>query len=232
MAQKEISEKYDKEVIWVNLNWDKLKIYAIHLFNEIEMCSLFYTRKQKQRASLLWQQTILSPWTTLLEIWVWDGSFATFLKQHARYIIIWYDIQNLLSDQSSLEAYYVWWDNTLETIFDNHTIDAILIAYTLHHMSDAQINNLLTILESHHLPVCILEETYIRNKCLVVLSDILSNIMQYGLFSINRKEYFKLNFKTTQKRQELFEKKWFKVKRSQKKIRYGYLHTVWFIITK
>ncbi|MBP6256345.1 hypothetical protein KA405_01105 [Patescibacteria group bacterium] len=52
----------------------------------------------------------------------------------------------------------------METIFDKHALDGILIAYTLHHMSDAQINNLLTMLGSHDLPICILEETYKRNK--------------------------------------------------------------------
>lgn len=191
---------------------------------------MFSKRKQEQRSSLLLSSANSIIGTTLLEIGVWDWSFASVVSSRYNCKIIWYDIQNLLSPTSSLEAYYIWWYDILTEVFQKHKVDGILIAYTLHHMTDIQIKKLLTFLQSFWLPLYILEETYHINKSIVVLNDILSNILQYSKSSINRNEYFTLNFKKDKDWKKFFIELWYTISQSNTKLRYGYLHTVWYVL--
>ena len=95
--------------------------------------------------------------------------------------------------------------DVLQNVFTHNHVDGILIAYTLHHMTDKQITSLLHHLVYQPQPILILEETYTRSSFLVRCNDIISNLLQYGIRAFKRKEYFQLNFKTDAQRQKLFE---------------------------
>lgn len=71
-------------------------------------------------------------------------------------------------------------------------------------MTDVQILHLLSMLKATHLPIIILEETYTHTKLIPALSDIISNLLQYGIHKLDLQAYFQLNFKKDPERQQLF----------------------------
>ncbi len=93
-------------------------------------------------------------------------------------------------------------------------------------MTDVQILHLLSMLKATHLPIIILEETFTHSKLIPALSDIISNLLQYGIHKLDLQAYFQLNFKKNPERQQVFTDLWFTVNTLGKKKRYGYLQTV------
>lgn len=216
MVEKKVGQEYDEEVV----------------YHSIPFLMNLRDRKENQRANIFDRHIYFKENATLLEIGTGDGIFSSFLKKKYWYTVWWYDIQNLLSKNACLDAYYVWWYEILESVLAIKSFDGIVIAYTLHHMSDQQIFSLFTILEKYNRPLIILEETYTRTKTIVCLNDLISNLFQYGIAKINIKEYFQLNFKKSKTRMHYFEKHWFIVSILWKKLRYFYLPTVAFLLKK
>jgi len=113
-------------------------------------------RKEEQRSNLFDRQSYLPKNATLLEMGTGDGIFASYLKKTYGYTIWWYDIQNLLSKDALLDEYHVWWNDVLQNILMTKKFNGIIIAYTLHHMSDDQISSLIALLRSYDTPIVVL----------------------------------------------------------------------------
>lgn len=134
--------------------------------------------KQRQRLATIDWSPYINHHTTVLEIGTGDGNLLDMLQEITGCKTVGYDVQDLQKKTAS-NTYFCGPYALLQEYLSQHQVDYILIAYTLHHMTDAQIDALFVLLQPFSLPLIIVEEVYTKRKWILITNDIISNILQY-----------------------------------------------------